>query len=170
MKIAVALILVATGCASQRYSTGNPPLLPDRKLTPGAVLQAVTVEQVCAKGYANVLNGGVRDVSEAEKRRVFSEYFGTVPANPGDYEVDHLISLELSGDNSMSNLWPQSKLTHPWNALVKDKLEDRMASLLRQCLAEKGHDAATALMRQFDQEIAMNWTNAFVRYVGPAPK
>jgi len=171
MKIAVLLLLLATSCSSgHRYSAKNPPLLPDPKLTPGSAFSNVSVEEVCAKGYANALNGGVRHVSESEERKVFIEYFGVVPPNPGDYEIDHLVSLEISGDNSIRNLWPQARFTQPWNAGVKDKLEDRMAALLRQCLKERGHAAATALMRQFDHEVATNWTNAFVRYFGAAPK
>jgi hypothetical protein len=43
-----------------------------------------------------------------------------------------------------------------------------MAALLRECLKTKGHDEATALLRKFQSEIATNWTNAYVKYVGPA--
>lgn len=141
------------------------PILPDAQLTPGAVFTNVTVEQVCTKGYANVLNGGVRNVPEKVKRQVFTEYFGAVPTNTADYEVDHLISLELGGCNDIKNLWPQSYKTEPWNAHVKDKVEDRMAALLREELKTQGHDAATALMKQFQAEISQNWTNAYQKYV-----
>jgi hypothetical protein len=81
--------------------------------------------------------------------KVFNEYFGYVPRHAGNYEIDHLISLKLGGCNSIDNLWPLSYSTTPWNSHVKDKLEDRMAALLRECLKTKGHDAASELMRQF---------------------
>ena len=89
------------------------PLLPDAKLTPGVVLTNVTVEQITQRGYANVLNGGVRHVPDSVKRQVFIEYFGAVPAKPGAYEIDHLISLELGGSNDARNLWPESYTTQP---------------------------------------------------------
>jgi hypothetical protein len=145
------------------------PLMPDRRLTPGAVFADATVEQICAPGYANVLNGGERNVPASVKKEVFNEYFGAVPGHPGDYEIDHLIPLELGGDNSLRNLWPQSYSTKPWNSRVKDRLEDRMAALVRECLKTKGHRAATELLRQLQEEMASNWTNAYVKYVGPPP-
>lgn len=147
------------------FSPSDPPLVPDSKLTPGAVMN-VTVEQLCTKGYANVYHGGVRNVPTRIKRQVFIEYFGAMPAHPGDFEIDHLISLELGGSNDPKNLWPQSYKTPNWNAHVKDQLEDRMAALLRQCLKDKGHIPATALMLQFQGEISSNWTNAYVKYIG----
>jgi hypothetical protein len=145
------------------------PILPDPKLTPGDVLTNVTVEQITQKGYANVINGGDRDVPESEKRQVFIEYFSAVPTNHGQYEVDHLISLELGGSNDPKNLWPQSYVTLPFNAHVKDKLEDRMAALVRQDLANNGHDSATALLKQFQTEIATNWIVAYHKYVSTNP-
>ncbi len=141
------------------------PILPDPKLTPGDALTNVTVEMLAQKGYANVLNGGVRNVPESEKRAVFIEYFGRVPVLPGSYEVDHLISLEIGGSNDIKNLWPQS-YSGVWNAHIKDRLEDWMAADVRHALKNKGHDAATALLRLHQMEISHNWTNAYILYLG----
>src|ERR1019366_6216507 len=127
MKSFFAIFLTAFACYGQKYSISNPPLLPDAKMSPGNAFTNVTVEKICTKGYANVLHGGVRNVPESEKRAVFIEYFGSVPPHPGDFEVDHVVSLEIGGDNSISNLWPQSYLTKPWNSHTKDALENRMA-------------------------------------------
>ena len=134
-------------------------------LTSGGTMPNVTVEQLCQKGYANVLNGGVRNVPDSEKKAVFIAYFGSVPANTGAYEIDHLISLELGGCNAQSNLWPQS-YSGTWNARIKDRLEDWMAGQVRQTLAKIGHDAATALLAQFQHEMATNWTNAYITHLG----
>ena len=128
-------------------------------------MPGVTVEQLCTKGYANVLNGGVRDVPESEKQAVFVEYFGKVPANPGAYEIDHLISLELGGSNVRNNLWPQS-YSGVWNARVKDRLEDWMAAQVRTTLKSNGHSAAANQLAQFQHEIATNWTNAYAIHIG----
>ena len=42
------------------------------------------------------------------KNEVFSRYgFKKGKFKPGDYEIDHFISLELGGANDINNLWPQ---------------------------------------------------------------
>ena len=98
--------------------------LPDQALTPGATVR-VSLSALCAPGYA----AGVRHVPASAKRAVYAEY-GITSSRPGEYEVDHLISLELGGSNVIANLWPQSYVTKPWNAHVKDKLENRLHALV----------------------------------------
>src|ERR1044071_9595427 len=116
-------LLVALILAAAILSKAADPILPDAKLTPGAVFTNITVEQITKKGYANVFNGGVRHVPESEKKKIFIEYFGKVPDRPGlHYEVDHLISLELGGSNDPKNLWPET-YSGRFNAKLKDKLE-----------------------------------------------
>ena len=88
------------------------PILPDPKLTPGDVFE-VTVQDLCVPGYTKK----VRNVPAEMKREVYEEY-GVTSHGPGDYEVDHLIPLELGGSNSIKNLWPESHRTSPWNAQV----------------------------------------------------
>ena len=46
-----------------------------------------------------------RRVSSEVNRQTFSEYGISYPQPRGAYEVDHLIPLELGGDNTISNLW-----------------------------------------------------------------
>jgi hypothetical protein len=169
MKKLTLIVLLLAAILAALLLRQKDPILPDPRLTPGAIFPNATVEQICTPGYANVLNGGERNVHASLKKQVFLEYFGSVPRHPGDYEIDHLISLELGGCNSINNLWPQSDLTQPWNSRVKDRLEDRMAALLRECLKKQGHAAATQLLRQFQTEIAADWTNAYLKYVGPTP-
>jgi len=72
---------------------------------------------ICVKGYTST----VRNVPDAVKEQAFSIY-GITSRKPKEYEIDHLISLELGGSNSIRNLWPQSYITKPLNAHVKDKL------------------------------------------------
>src|SRR5271166_4776942 len=115
----------------------------------------VTAQDVCTHGYARK----VRDVPEEMKREVYREY-GITSHGPGDYEIDHLISLELGGSNSIKNLWPESHRTSPWNAQVKDRLEDKLHELV--CSGQL--DLKTA-----QQAIASNWIEAYKKYVSPNP-
>ena len=122
------------------------PILPDPNLTPGSTFD-VTAQDVCTPGYAKKL----RNVPEEMKREVYREY-GITSHGPGDYEIDHLISLELGGSNSIKNLWPESHRTSPWNAQVKDRLEDKLHELV--CSGQL--DLKTA-----QQAIASNWIEAY---------
>ena len=127
------------------------PLAPDPQLTPGATLP-VTRDDVCVPGYTQK----VRNVPEAVKRQVYAEY-GIMSHKAGNFEVDHLISLELGGSNSPKNLWPQSYKTQPWNAHVKDALENR----LHADVCTNQLDLTTA-----QQEIATDWIGAYKRVFG----
>jgi len=118
-KVALAaLAMVAAAWANQ------PPLTPDPAKTPGDVL-TTDASLVCEKGYSSA----VRNVPPALKREVYRLY--GIEKKPGeDWEVDHLISLELGGSNSIRNLWPQAGFTTPWNYHVKDRLENALHHLV----------------------------------------
>ncbi len=73
--------------------------LPDQACTPGAVFTDTVRGQICVSGYSS----SVRDVSQSLKNEVYAEY-GIYHHATGEYEVDHLISLELGGSNDISNL------------------------------------------------------------------
>lgn len=129
---------------------GGDPIRPDPKLTPGATLAATTA-QLCVRGYA----GSVRNVSEATKHAVFAEY-RIDWSRHSQFEVDHDISLELAGSNDIKNLWPQSYHTMPYNAHVKDVLEDRLHALV--CRGDL--PLATA-----QEAIRTDWIAAYQKYV-----
>jgi len=96
------------------------PILPNPVMTPGVSDPRGTRENICLSGYS----GSVRNVSSRTKQQAFDEYH--LDRKKEKYEIDHLISLELGGSNDIKNLWPQSYETKPWNAHVKDKLENRL--------------------------------------------
>jgi hypothetical protein len=131
------------------------PDIPNPQLTPGDVL-TTNREVVCVSGYTKT----VRNVPEILKEQVFQEY-GITKRQPGEYEVDHLISLELGGSNSLQNLWAESYVTQPLNAHVKDKLENVLHDLV--CA---GRLKLTAAQRM----IANDWTQAYQKYVGTLPR
>lgn len=126
----------------------NPPLRPDPSLTPGDTLP-VTTEDICVPGYTKK----VRSVPAGVKKQAYAEY-GIAQRATGEFEVDHLISLELGGSNSIRNLWPQSYMTHPWNAHVKDVVENALHKQV--CSGQMSlHDA--------QQAIASDWIAAYRR-------
>ena len=127
------------------------PIVPDPKLTPGDTLD-VTKDDICTGGYSRK----VRDVPQSVKEKVYSLY-GISNRQPGEYEVDHLISLELGGSNSVKNLWPESYKTKPWNAYEKDKVENKLHKMI--CNGQIELSVA-------QHEIATDWQAAFNKYIG----
>jgi hypothetical protein len=92
--------------------------MPDTRCTPGATFAGVTAADVCVRGYASK----VRHVTESTKRLVYAAY-GITTHRSGQYEVDHLISLELGGSNDPANLFPEAALPRP-GFHEKDKVEN----------------------------------------------
>jgi peptidoglycan hydrolase-like protein with peptidoglycan-binding domain len=118
--------------------------LPDPACTPGAIL-TTDVPTVCTPGYTKT----VRDVPLSEAQKVFAEY-GIPYSDHGNYEVDHLISLELGGSNDISNLWPEPH-ANPFGSFVKDQLENHLHAQV----------CSGAITIQAAQDaIASNWTTA----------
>jgi hypothetical protein len=125
---------------SEGARSDESAFLPDPSQTPGDTLP-VTADDVCTAGYA----GKVRNVGTAEKDAIYQAY-GITHHAPHEYEIDHLISLELGGSNKPKNLWPQSYQTRPWNAHVKDRLEDKLHEMVctgQIDLATAQHDIST---------------------------
>jgi hypothetical protein len=132
------------------YDPSLAQYLPDPRITPGDTLD-VTPQDFCVSGYSSK----VRDVPQSVKNQAYQEY-GITSHKSGAYEVDHLISLELGGSNSIRNLWPES-YTGQWNAHTKDKLENK----LHELVCNGSLDMKTA-----QQAIATNWIAAYQKYVG----
>ena len=150
MKRYLILLVFSANCfASPLYS-------PNSILTPGAINPVATTDVICVPGYTSGLdkNGDkVRAVSEATKRQVFINY--KIDKKSDQFEVDHLISLQLGGSNNISNLWPQSYTSEPYNAVRKDALENRLHSLV--C-------SGKITLREAQSEIAIDWISAYKKY------
>jgi len=115
--------------------------LPDSACTPGAILTTDT-SVICVSGYTQT----VRDVPDSERQQVFAEY-GIDYRLHSNYEVDHLISLELGGSNDIANLWPEPHdITN--GSYIKDKFENYLHA--QAC-------EGVITMQQAQYEIATNW-------------
>lgn len=127
----------------------RPWYLPDPKLSPGVVDTNVTAEMLRHPKFIKAS----RNVPESEKKEVFRRYGMDNKTPPCPCEIDHIISLELGGSNSISNLFPQPYIGL-WNARLKDRLENY---LHRQVLSGK----MTLPEAQF--AISHDWTNAYLK-------
>lgn len=132
----------------------SPPVIdagePNRALTPGHAFATATTAQICVSGYS----ASVRNVTEDTRKAVFTSYAIAYPPPSGAYELDHLIPLELGGDNTAANLWPQ--VYHgAGSADVKDHLENHLHDLV--CAGQL--DLPTA-----QQAIAGDWMAAAAQY------
>ncbi len=121
--------------------------LPDRDCTPGSVLN-VSASQVCQPGYAS----SVRNVPQSEKDQVYAEY-GIASHAAGQYEVDHLVSLELGGSNDIANLWPEAASPTPGfhqKDMVENYLHGQVCSG-KMTLADAQREIATNWLAVYNQ-------------------
>ncbi len=167
--IILAVALVISGCSGVTVSTGNSGsnqgssqggntpqfgvqtktsgcqahnALPDSACTPGAIIATATKAKICQSGYART----VRNVPTSEKDQAYASY-GITHHTTGEFEVDHLVSLELGGSNDISNLWPEAASPTP-GFHQKDKVENYL------------HDqvcSGAISLQKAQVEIATNW-------------
>ena len=122
-------------------------VLPDHKCTPGAIFQNATTGQICVSGYSKT----VRQVSTKLRQSVFAEYGVYYPQPYGAYEVDHLIPLELGGDNDIANLFPQPAKPAPGfpeKDIVENYLHEEVC-------------AGNISLNNAQGEIASNWQEVY---------
>jgi hypothetical protein len=91
-----------------RIKNGLP--LPDPTCSPGAINPTLTLAVLKTKGFTTKC---VRDQASSphEKQQTYAWYKIKKPANNSGQtqtcELDHIISLELGGADTVDNLWPQ---------------------------------------------------------------
>lgn len=122
--------------------------LQDSGCTPGDLVSGVTKDQICRSGYAS----SVRNVTTGTKDKVYAEYDVTHHTT-GQYEVDHLVSLELGGSNDISNLWPEAASPKP-GFHEKDKVENYLHSQV--C-------SGAISLQQAQVEVATNWLAVYTQ-------
>lgn len=115
--------------------------LPNAALTPGDTLTS-DVRVICVPGYPSRIRARLTPGQWSTMRRLVKHRYNQPAGVP--VEVDHLISLELGGSNSVLNLWPEP---YP-SAYRKDSVENW---LHRQACAGK------IMMRDAQHAIATDW-------------
>lgn len=128
--------------------------LPDPVCTPGAIDPGVTQENIkttiCVSGYTGTVRPTTTYTNNLKKQQI-TEY-GYTDTNLGDFEEDHLISLELGGSpKDPKNLWPEA-YSGILGARQKDKVENYL------------HDAVcSGIMSLSDaqKEISTDWTQVY---------
>lgn len=98
----------APSCKVRTASDGF--FLPDPTCTPGAINPTVTTEVLQDPNFRTVCVRG-QATSEEQKHETYSWYGIASPTNNAGStqtcELDHLISLELGGADTLDNIWPQ---------------------------------------------------------------
>ena len=146
--------VVAASPTASVVAAASGVAMPDARLTPGAVFD-VTAAQVCVPGYSK----SVRDVTTATKDQVYKTY-GITSHAEGQYEIDHLVPLEIGGSNDIRNLWPEPAEPRP-GFHEKDKLEDALHALICNGKLEIG---------EAQQEVMRDWYLSYrVRVLGGSP-
>jgi hypothetical protein len=154
--ISVLAVFLAAGCPAKKTAAPLPPvpaavpmtaerrvaldarsggkagpadIYPDLTITPGVPAPDVTQENIqttiCVAHFTDPPRRPPSSYTDALKVKGFTEY-SLADHKKGDYEEDHLISLELGGDpKDPNNLWPEPyKASIPdGGARYKDKVE-----------------------------------------------
>lgn len=158
------------GDSKAAYRHDGEAVLNDLKVTPGAVDDSLIADpsgdkhlvkttghlqetNLCAKDFHT---GTVRNVDLSVKKQVCAEYGQKGCPSLKDFEIDHLISIEIGGSNDIRNLWPQ-----PVDARgvigfhTKDKVENALHRMV--C-------SGRITLPEAQKCISQNWYACAVKY------
>lgn len=132
--------------------------LPDTACTPGEADARVTEDNIhttiCVSGYSSGVRPPVT-VTNTIKTERMQAYEDT--DSKANYELDHLISLELGGcPDCVANLWPE-----PYNGQLGAREKDTVENYLHKQVCSGAislHDA--------QEEIAKNWVAVYTSMPG----
>jgi hypothetical protein len=136
-----------TGTLTGPCHTRDHGLLPDRSCTPGAIDPAVTQANIgstiCRPGYTKSVRPP-ESQTEAFKWQVAEPAYAQHQVYG---ELDHLVPLELGGDNDAANLWVE--------AGPIPNAKDAVEYALNRAVCR-----GRITLRAAQQEIAQNWIKA----------
>jgi hypothetical protein len=154
--------LPPAGTCATRMSNGFP--IPDSRCTPGAINPTLTTTVLRDPGFRTSC---VRDNTTTAAQKATTYKFYNVPhpkSNTGKTqtcELDHLISLEIGGADTLDNIWPQCG---------PDRVQLRQRYFKQKDIVEnylaKQVKAGTMNLADVQRGIAQDWT----QYLNPAQK
>jgi len=112
--LTIAFLLIAIPL----YACDTDGVFPDAECTPGNVFPNCTIDNMCVRGYSAT----VRHMPKSKKLKVY-EMYGIPKDQQKNYVIDHLISLQLCGNNAVNNLFPQVRQGE-FNSRTKDRIEN----------------------------------------------
>lgn len=136
--------------AGQCHASSTTPdtSRPDGACTPGGIDPAVTPatlhSTICVSGYTKTVRPPVSETGPLKRAQYVSYGIPTGTVS----ELDHLVPLELGGNNTLSNLWPEQG---PTSGNPKDQVENDLHAAV--CSGKVQLLAA-------QQAIASDWTTA----------
>ncbi len=135
-----------TGCVSDGT-------LPDSACTPGAadprVTQTNIQQTICVSGYSSSVRPPV-SVTDPIKTQEMLAYGDT--GTKADYELDHLISLEIGGcPDCVANLWPE-----PYNNTLGAHEKDKVVNYLHAKVCD-----GLISLSEAQSEIAKDWVSVY---------
>jgi len=143
-----------TGCKTRKAANGFP--LPDPKCTPGAFNPTLTAKVLQDPAFTTkcVRNDAT---TEEDKKSVYAAYGIEEPQNNKDEtqfcELDHLVSLEVGGADTLDNIWPQCGPADVGLSQrffrQKDQVEDHLGEMVSHGKVDLG---------ETQKRIAADWT------------
>jgi hypothetical protein len=143
-----SLLLAGALCAVVQAAAAQA-ILPDPTLTPGSV-RTTNLGEICSEG--------TRQLSHRHDDMAIMAEYGLAPESRPEFEINHLVPLELGGSDDLSNLWPQPRpsIEPEWNAERKHELESALHVLV--CSGELDIEAT-------QKALIEDWTKVWRRYV-----
>ncbi|SDB80477.1 hypothetical protein GA0111570_102267 [Raineyella antarctica] len=139
-------------CHERTLDAAQGLVLPDRACTPGAIDPAVTQadinQTICKSGYTATVRPSAYVTGKAKTASLAA--YGTRPSPTIEY--DHLVSLELGGASSTSNLWPEANHA---GAKGTTNPKDTVENAIHKAVCSKQVTLSAA-----QKAIATNWTTA----------
>lgn len=159
---------------SARVKYPSTWVLPDRKLSPGAIQPGYTIRDICPD--VNPALEAMRP-STAEKNKVYAAY-GITSHRTGEWEIDHVDAVEIlglvdapAGDPTL-NLYPERNDTPDPAMLAKYHLSRAFIHNSKDILEDVLHEkvcAGTVPLATAQHDMAADWRAAYAKYVGPPP-
>jgi hypothetical protein len=130
--------------------------LPDPKCTPGATNPSVTQDNIkntiCVPGFSKTVRPPVSYTTPLKIKLMQSYGFTDSRSN---YELDHLISLEIGGNpTDVKNLWPE-----PGYGQNNFHIKDRFENYLHNAVCS-GSMSLSQAQREIATDWLSNWKNA----------